>query len=290
MRIGIGLPNPLLDVPGALLPAWARRAEERGFAAVATIDRIAYPSYESLVALTAAAAVTERVELLTNVLLGPTRDPVLLAKQAASLDRISGGRLTLGLGVGRRDDDYAATGRGFHDRGRRLDRDLEIIHAAWRGELVADARHPVAPPPVRGTVPILFGGMSDASLRRVVRWGAGWTAGSAPAEQVAPFLERVREAWAAAGRPGAPRLAALVYFAVGDAAEAERNLRGYYGDEVGGAILARMPRDAAALRETRDAYAALGIDLLVFDPAVADVAEVDALADAVMEPRGPRVS
>lgn len=290
MEIGIGLPNPLLDVPGELLPAWARRAEERGFAAVATIDRIVFPSHESLVALAAAAAVTERIELLTNVLLAPTRDPVLLAKQAATVDRISGGRLTLGLGVGRREDDYAATGRAFHDRGRRLDLDLETIHRAWRGEPVAGARDAVAPPPVRGTVPILFGGMSDASLRRVARWGAGWTAGGAAPDQVGPFLERVREAWRAAGRPGAPRLVALVYFGVGDAAEAERNLRTYYGDKLGGAILARMPRDAAALRETRDAYAALGIDLLVFGPTVGDLAEVDALADAVLGTGGPRVS
>ncbi|HXF73859.1 MAG TPA: LLM class flavin-dependent oxidoreductase [Actinomycetota bacterium] len=290
MDIGIGLPNPLLDVPGELLPRWARRAEERGFAAVATIDRIAYPSYESFVALAAAAAATERIELLTNVLLAPTRDAVLLAKQAASVDRISGGRLTLGLGVGLREDDYLAVGRGFRDRGRRFDRDLETIHAAWRGERVGGSGHPVTPAPVRGSVPILFGGMSDAALRRVVRWGAGWTAGGAPSERVAPFLDRVRAAWAEAGRAGRPRLVALVYFALGDAAEAERNLRTYYGDEAGAAILARMPRDAAAARETRDTYAALGIDLLVFDPTVADLSEVDALAEAVLVPDRSRVS
>ena len=102
MRIGIGLPNPVLDVPGRLVLDWAGRAEERGFSSLATIDRIAYPSYDSLTALTAAAAVTERIGLLTNILLGPAYSPVQLAKVTASLDQLSGGRLTLGLGVGGR--------------------------------------------------------------------------------------------------------------------------------------------------------------------------------------------
>ncbi|HSR27375.1 MAG TPA: LLM class flavin-dependent oxidoreductase, partial [Actinomycetes bacterium] len=92
MRIGIGLPNPVLDVPGRLVLAWAGRAEERGFSSLATIDRIAYPSYDSLTALTAAAAVTDRIGLLTNILLGPAYNPVQLAKVTASLDQLSGGR------------------------------------------------------------------------------------------------------------------------------------------------------------------------------------------------------
>ena len=93
MDIGIGLPNPVPGTPGRTLVEWARRAEERGFSSLATIDRIAYPSYESLISLAAVAAATERIGLLTNVLLGPTRNPVLLAKEAASVDQISGGRL-----------------------------------------------------------------------------------------------------------------------------------------------------------------------------------------------------
>src|ERR687892_368890 len=102
MQIGIGLPNTVPGAPGRLLVDWAARAEARGFSALATIDRIAYPSYESLVTLAAAGAVTERVGLMTNILLSPTRSPILLAKEAASVDQLSGGRLTLGLGVGTR--------------------------------------------------------------------------------------------------------------------------------------------------------------------------------------------
>src|SRR5437899_3151852 len=117
MEIGIGLPNPVPGTPGRTLVEWPRRAEERGFSGLATIDRIAYPSYESLITLAAAAAVTERVGLVTNVLLGPTRNPVLLAKEAASVDAISGGRLTLGVGVGGREDDFSGLRAGFQDAG-----------------------------------------------------------------------------------------------------------------------------------------------------------------------------
>ena len=122
MRIGIGIPNTVLDVPGDVMVAWARRAEERGFSTLATIDRIAYPGYDSLTALAAAAAVTNRIDLLTNVLLEPLYTPVVLAKVTASIDRLSGGRLTLGLGVGGRPDDYELAGRSFADSGQALRR------------------------------------------------------------------------------------------------------------------------------------------------------------------------
>src|SRR6266511_3291743 len=140
VKIGIGLPSPVPGTSGRVLIEWARRAEERGFSSAATIDRIAYPSYESL------------------IVLEPTRNPVLLAKEAASVDQISEGRLVLGLGVGTRRDDYELVERDFGTRGKRLDRDLEIMHRAWRGELVEGAQKPVGPSPVRGgRVPILIG-------------------------------------------------------------------------------------------------------------------------------------
>src|SRR5439155_16444466 len=131
MKVGIGLPNPVPATPGHVLVDWARKAEERGFSSLATIDRIAYPSYESILALAAAAGATERIALLTNVLLGPTRNPVLLAKEAASLDQLAGGRFTLGIGVGARPDDYEAVGLDFHARGKRFDSDLELMHRVW---------------------------------------------------------------------------------------------------------------------------------------------------------------
>ena len=287
MQIGIGLPSTIPGAQGRLIVDWARRAEERGFSTVATIDRVAYPSHDSLISLAAAGAATERIALLTNILLAPTRNPVLLAKEAASVDQISAGRLTLGIGVGGRQDDFEATERSFGDRGRRLDRDLETMHRAWRGELLEGATNVVAPKPAQGDrVPILIGGMSERAIDRTVRWGIGWTAGGAPIDASASFMARVREAWSAAGRDGRPRIVCLAYYSLGEGTEAESvsNLRDYYGylgdmaDRVAGAAL----RTPEALREAVAAYSELGVDEFVLDPTVADLAQVDLLADAVL--------
>lgn len=211
MQVGIGLPNPIPETPGEILTQWASRAEEAGFSSLATIDRIVYPSYESLISLAAAAAVTERIGLMTNVLLGPTRNPVLLAKEAASVDQLSGGRLILGLGVGAREDDFEAAGRDFRTRGRRFDEDLELIHRAWKGDPLGTGK-PVGPRPVRGDrVPVLIGGMSDKAVDRTVKWGVGWTVGGRAPDQAGPFADRVRKAWNEAGKEGAPRIVGLSY-------------------------------------------------------------------------------
>lgn len=132
MKIGIGLPNTLLHTTGEEMLAWATRADEPGFSTLATIDRIVYPSYDSLISLAAAAGATSRIGLLTNVLLGPLYEPYLLAKQSASLDQLSGGRFTLGLGVGSRGDDYSAMHKELSDRGKRFDDELDLLHRAWR--------------------------------------------------------------------------------------------------------------------------------------------------------------
>src|SRR5437588_4517736 len=205
MDIGIGLPNSVREADGSALVELPRRAGKAGFTTLATLDRIAFPSYESLTVLAAAAAVTQRITLFPNVLLGTTRNPVVLAKEAATVDRLSGGRLVLGLGVGGRQDDLDAVGLGWHDRGKRWDRDLELIHKAWRGELVNGIQNPVGPKLANGDrVPIVVGASSDAAVRRTLEYGIGWTAGGAPPQQVAPFAERVRTAWKDSGKAGDP--------------------------------------------------------------------------------------
>src|SRR3954447_10868551 len=118
MDVGIGLPATIRGVQGEQVIEWARRAEARGFSSLGTIDRLVYGNYEPLIALAAAAAVTERIRLATTILIGPQRaNAALVAKQAASLDRLSQGRLVLGVAVGGREDDYEASGVDFHERG-----------------------------------------------------------------------------------------------------------------------------------------------------------------------------
>jgi alkanesulfonate monooxygenase SsuD/methylene tetrahydromethanopterin reductase-like flavin-dependent oxidoreductase (luciferase family) len=285
VRIGIGLPNPVLDVPGRLLVDWAGRAEERGFSSLATIDRIAYPSYDSLTALTAAAAVTHRIGLLTNILLAPAYNPVQLAKVTASLDQLSGGRLTLGLGVGGREDDYRLAGRSFAGRGRRFDEELELLHAAWAGQAVAGSPFPVGPPTHRGRVPVLIGGRPERAAPRAARWGAGFTLGGAPPEQAAGAIQDFTKHWEQAGGTGKPRVVALSYFSLGEehTPESLHNLRSYYGflGDWAEGLASGAPRTPQAVRDRAAAFEALGVDELVFDPTVADLDQVDRLADAV---------
>ena len=135
MDVGIGLPNAVRGVDRRGIVEWARRAEAAGFSSLGTIDRIVYPNYESLIALAAAAAVTERIRLVTDILIAPLRtNTALLAKQAATIDNLSEGRLVLGLAVGGREDDYEASGADFGSRGKAFDRQLEELGALWRGE------------------------------------------------------------------------------------------------------------------------------------------------------------
>lgn len=285
MNIGIGLPNTVPGTPGQLIVEWARRAELRGFSTLGTIDRVAYPSYESLIALAAAAGATERIGLFTDILLAPARNPVLLAKQAASLDQLSRGRFTLGMAVGGRDDDFVASGQSFNDRGKRFDAMLEIMHDAWRGELVAGARKPVGPRPVNERVPIMFGGMVEQSIRRVVRWGLGWTAGGGAPDMVGPFAERVRAAWREAGREGEPRIVTLSYYSLGDTEDdSVANLLDYYAftGDFAVRIAHAAPRTPEALRETIKGFEDVGVGEVIFFPTVPSIEQVDLLADAAL--------
>src|SRR5215204_4690347 len=212
MDVGIGLPNALLDVEGPGLVAWAQRAEQRGFSVLGTIGRVAYDSHEELIALAGAAGATERIELMTTVLVAPPRQAVLLAKQAATLQALSGGRFRLGLGIGGRDDDWLALGEEPKNKGQKPE-----------GALL-----PVGPEPPH--LPIVLGGYSDSAFRRAGRLADAFVAGPMPPEAVAGVYDVIRAAATEAQRD-APALYAARYVAIGDevADEADRNARSYYG-------------------------------------------------------------
>jgi alkanesulfonate monooxygenase SsuD/methylene tetrahydromethanopterin reductase-like flavin-dependent oxidoreductase (luciferase family) len=286
MDVGIGLPNSIPDATGAELLEWAQRAESAGFSSLATIGAVEYPGYEELTALTAAGMVTDRIRLLTNVLLAPTRSVAELAKQATSVDQFTGGRLTLGLGVGWRNTDYELVGREFSTRGRRFDTQLRELKTALSGQPLTDGTHPVVPRPVRPEgVPLLIGGTSGETPRRVAQFGIGWTAGGLPPEVAGEFADGVRAAWQETGRSGAPRLVALVYAGLGDVRNRARAyLLDYYGrmgEETATMIAGSVLTDAQAVAGTVEAFAEQGFDELILDPTVADPDQVDLLAAAI---------
>ena len=237
-----------------------------------------------MVTLAAAAGATERIGLMTDILLATTREPVLLAKQAATLDQLSGGRFVLGIGAGGREDDFTVTGSGFHDRGKRLDAALDLVHRAWRGEPVPGTSQPVTPRPVNGhSVPIAFGGYSAPVIRRVVKYGVGYTLGGGPPEALAGMMQRVSAAWKEAGREGKPRFWALAYFVLGDevAAEAEQNLTAYYGD-YGPRVWGGTVKSVADAKERVKGFEAIGCDELILFMAAPAVEQAERLAEAVL--------
>ena len=148
MKIGFGLPANIPGVSRDSVLEWARKADTGPFSSVGIIDRVVYPNWDPLIALAAAAAVTERVRLMTTILIAPVRDATLLAKQAASLDVLSGGRLTLGMGVGRREDDYTAVSGRFSRRGKRFEEQLALMRRIWSGEYPVEGITPVGPDPL----------------------------------------------------------------------------------------------------------------------------------------------
>src|SRR5690606_2463021 len=160
---------------------------------------------DTLATLAAAAGATSRIELVSNILLAPLHSPLMLAKSAASIDQLSGGRLTLGVAVGGRADDYAAAGRDFSRRGRDLDAALELMHQAGCGAGLASGGAGARPPGRGARVPMLIGGPGEAARGRAVTWGVGWGAGGGTREMAAAVMARIRAMWREAGREGEPR-------------------------------------------------------------------------------------
>jgi alkanesulfonate monooxygenase SsuD/methylene tetrahydromethanopterin reductase-like flavin-dependent oxidoreductase (luciferase family) len=287
MEIGIGLPNATPDVDGRSLVEFARRAEQRGYSTLGTIGRLVYPNFECLISLAAAAVVTERIRLMTAVLLAPYHaNTALLAKQTATIDALSEGRLVLGMGIGARDDDYEASGVPTKGRGKRLARQVEEMKRIWGGEKRGYAGA-IGPEPAReGGPELILGGHVPAAIERAAKYGDGWIQGAVGPDQFAANAPKVDEAWERAGRDGKARKLSLAYFALGPNAKevADRDLKHYYewlGDEVAGQIAGSAATDEEMVRSYVTAFEDAGCDELLMFPASADAAQADMLADAV---------
>jgi alkanesulfonate monooxygenase SsuD/methylene tetrahydromethanopterin reductase-like flavin-dependent oxidoreductase (luciferase family) len=283
MDVGIGLPNAVPGVDRAGTVDWARRAEDAGFASLGTIGRVAFPNFEELTSLAAAAAVTERIRLTTDILLAPLRSNLaLLAKQTATLDSLSGGgRLVLGLAPGGREDDFEVSGIDFHQRGKIFERQLQELPKIWQGD-------EIGPPLLSGDRPkMLIGGYTDVSLRRAAEYADGWTQGGGTPEALAENGAKLDEMWSAAGRDGSPYKMVLFYWALGDDAEehAREDLEAYYawlGEETMNQIVSSAATDADTVKSYLAAFEQAGADEVMCFPTNPDPGQVELLAEATL--------
>jgi alkanesulfonate monooxygenase SsuD/methylene tetrahydromethanopterin reductase-like flavin-dependent oxidoreductase (luciferase family) len=238
MKVGIGLPTMLAGTHRDLVLAWARRADDGGLSTLSTGELLTTGSYDALVALSAVAAVTERARLMTNVLVVPLHNAGVLAKQAATIDALSGGRFTIGIGVGGKKPvlfdltsdpsahanypDFAAAPAPYEGRAVRCDEQVAFMQKIWRGESPLEGVPPIGPRPVReGGPELLCGSFAEPGMRRAARWADGVTNfdHGADANKVGRDFELARRVWADAGRTQPPRCVGSFFFALGPAAD-----------------------------------------------------------------------
>lgn len=283
------------DLDAGTLKAWARAIDDGPFSSLCWGERIAFDNPESLTLLGALAAWTDRVRLVTTVVVPQLHDPVMLAKQLATGDMLCDGRLTVGIGVGGRHEDYHAVGadpatqtmRGMADR-------VAVMQRVWAGEKVTDSVVAVGPPPVQvGGPRLLVGTIGPKTVRSAARWAdgmAGTTLDLDVAKQNELF-DVARQAWAEAGKPD-PHLATSFWFAIGDGdgprAQVHRHLRRYMNWIPADYVDAMAPSTgwagtddelAAVLRRFRD----IGTDEIHLIPTSSDLDQLRRVADVVKD-------
>ena len=291
MEIGLTLPSMIAGLDRATVVEWCRRIDAGPFSTLAVGERIAYPNVEVLVTLSVAAAVTERVRLMSTVIILPMHPAVGIAKQAATLDVMSGGRLVLGVGVGGRDEDYRALEASFDRRHQRLDAQVALMRQVWAGEPPFPDMAPVGPAPVQaGGPPLYSGALGPKAIARSARWAdgiCGFVLDAVGDDHRATF-DRIERAWSEAGRAERPRHVTSFWYALGEGARAHLfdYARGYlaiFGDADATAMAGLTSAwSAERVLDALGRLAEAGCDELLLVPTSADPDEVDRAAELVI--------
>ena len=288
MQVGMTLPTMVGGLTRGDLLGWSERIDAGPFATLAVGERVSFPNPEILVTLAGAAAVTTRVRIAATVFVLPMHATAWLAKQAATLDVLSDGRLVVGVGVGGREEDYRVVGASFERRHARMDAQVAELRRLWAGEPALPGSAPIGPAPVQpGGPPLWIGASGETALRRGARWAsgvAGFSLGPDPAEVAAGFrlAERL---WREAGRAEPPRRVTSFWYALG--ADAEERLRAYavrylavFGERPAQALAARCgAAGAASLRERLAALRDAGADEVLLVPTATGLEELERTVD-----------
>lgn len=289
MKIGMTLPSMVPDLTRTDLLAWMRGIDEGPWSSLACGERLAFPNPEMMVSLAGAAAVTERVRIAFTVVVLPLHRTLLMAKQIATLDVLSGGRVSVAVGVGGREEDYKAAEAPFEKRMARMEKQVAQLRSAWAGEVVLEGVNPIGPKPVQpGGPEILAGSLMPKSIRRVSRWADGISGFSfAPdPNEIAAAFEVARAAWKENGRP-APRLVTSFWYALGPKGREQMDVYvkrylNFFGPDAAVGVAAMCSAVTPdALRDVVRRIADLGTDELILVPTTADPDELKRTADAL---------
>jgi alkanesulfonate monooxygenase SsuD/methylene tetrahydromethanopterin reductase-like flavin-dependent oxidoreductase (luciferase family) len=273
-----------------LILDWCRRIDHGPYSSLALGERINFPNPEAMVTMAAAAAVTERVRLTFSILVLPMHNEVLVAKQIATLDVLSEGRVTLGLGVGGRKEDYDAVGADFEiKRIARLEEQVVRMRRVWAGENVVEgALRCVEPAPVQeGGPELLAGAIMPKAIARAARWADGLTDFSfGPSlSEIEGKMTVARDAWEREGRDAPPRFVASFWYALGDGARNQLDdylgrYMNFLGPELSKVLIPTVTTTSAQqLKELAQALDEMGVDELILAPTTSDPEDVDRVAD-----------
>jgi alkanesulfonate monooxygenase SsuD/methylene tetrahydromethanopterin reductase-like flavin-dependent oxidoreductase (luciferase family) len=280
------------DLDRATLSAWARVIDGGPFSSLCWGERIAFDNPDSLTLLGALAAWTDRVRLVTTAIVPQLHDSVMLAKGLATGDMLSGGRLTVGIGVGGRDEDYRAVGADTGTQTMRgLAESVAVMKRIWAGEKVTESVLPVGPRPLQDGGPqLLIGTTGPKTVRSAAAWAdglAGITVDLDVSTQNELF-DVARRAWAAAGK-GKPHLATSFWFAIGDdaqqtRAQVHRHLRRYMNWIPGKVVDAMAPTTGWAgnddeLLDVLQKFADIGTDEIHLIPTSSDIDQLRRVAE-----------
>ena len=288
MRVGVWMPTAMpFGLERSFFLDWVRLADDAGFDTLSTLDRPNYDMWDPLTSLAAAAAVTQRIRLATTTLPLPNRNEVLVAKQAAVIDRVSGGRLTLGVSLGSRPDDYEVFGATLEHRVTRFRRQLATLRQVWAQARQSDREHGVlGPPPVQDPgPPIWIGALSERARQRAVELADGFIfGGAARLSTIAPAIQSLRPQAAERGKPHFS-FNAVAYIAIGgerEFAEAVAHHQRYYPVLPVPAEQAIHHGPIGKIKDTVAEYAATGLDLLVLLPEVRSLQQLELLSEQVL--------
>lgn len=295
-KLGLCFVNPAPQVEPGFVTAVARKCDQMGLDSFWSIDRVAYDNLEPLTLLAAAAAVTAKIRLGTSVFLAAVRHPVLVAKTVATLDLLSGGRFTLGIGFGSRPHDFSAVGVPFEGRGSRAEEAVKLIRRLWteenvthRGRFFQVTNLTIGPRPIQSPhPPIWMGGSADSALKRAARLATGYICSSSAIQEFSSVWEKIEGFAKAAGRSAAEiEKAGLTFMAIDDnkarAVEAcEAYLARYYGavrmDVEKHFLVGSAEACAQRIRASFDK----GLQTLIIGMVVADLRQVDRFGERVL--------